>query len=617
MLFSPLAILLIPAGYLFMWPLVDAWIEDGSPLLNGLTAIAVSMGTLMMFMMWLGFLPVQLISPWAFLIIIGTGLGLGYWLNPGWFSPKRWADYWLMVWKRYSQLSFEMILAWTVLGLCAVILIHSFYYPFIGDDTLARYALHGQRIYLNGRIPQSVFGYPPGAALTFVWTWFAANVQHEQLAKLFAVVSSVGTLGATYLLGRMWFGRKGGWLAAVLVVLPPAYVVNSTIAYVDIPTIFPTLLAVAFIWRWWEHNRLKDAAMAALLVGFALLIKQSALTFAASLAIVPIIYLIALRGRNWKSAVGAFALIVLIPALIAGPWYLRNVLLEQSVLPIAGYYHLAQRSAKPTFDKLLVPYVSRKEFGGTISEVLTAGWVLGVGLAIGEGIRLLRGKLADVPVNLIFATFAIPYWLAWWLYFSFDPRFLLLLLPFFALWISYAAVKIAERISLPVQVPAIVWQFCLVAVLGWFAFQATESRLGAVYYTLTDPFASQTARFSRAKDDTYLIIQYIRENIDPEESRLMLMDGRMLYYLPEYDAIVQYPHSMWQLEGYDYLVHSSGFVAIYEWWLETDYYRHAWSERYFDPVYEAGGVHVMRIKFASLEDRIRIANQYGEVPPEY
>ncbi len=614
-MFSPFAIVLIPIGYLFFWPVISAWLEDSSPLLNGLTAVAASMGAMGLMLMWLGLLPAPLLVLPTVLVIMLLGLGAGYLINPVWFSPQAWWVYWRGFWQQHANLSFKSILAWAVFGILSVILIHAVYYPFLGDDVLARYGLHAQQIYRAGYIPESVSGYPPLAALTFVWTWLVAGNQNEQLAKLFAVVMTTSTLGATYLLGRMWLNKTAGWIAVVLVALVPSYVLNSTIAYVDIPTVFPVLLSIIFIWRWWQSQHLQDVIVAGTLIGTALLIKQSALTFAASMLGVILLYLVAKRGHNAKQALLALLIVIVLPTLIAGPWYLRNYLLGQTVLPVAGEYHLLNSSS--SLRRVLVPYALREEFGVVISEVLTVGFVVGVLLAGYELVQVVRGKIADMPVHLVFAGFVLPYWLAWWLYFSFDPRFILLILPFFGLWCAFIIMRLSKRFTM--QVPQIVWRTVLLAVLALLAYQAVESRLGGVYHTLTDPFASNVARLQRAKSRFYGVIDYVRQNIDPEENRIMLMDGRMAYFLPEYDVVVSYPLDLRQLDDFDYLVHSSGFKPIYEselGYATSEFYLRVWSTRYFDPVFDSDGVHVMGIKFDSLEDRIRIAEEFGEDIPE-
>jgi hypothetical protein len=129
-------------------------------------------------------------------------------------------------------------------------------------------------------------------------------------------------------------------------------------------------------------------------------------------------------------------------------------------------------------------------------------------------------------------------------------------------------------------------------------FVASRDRLGGVYYALTRPFATEEERILQAKPDIYLLAQYIRSHMDPVNDHMMVMDGRLLYYLPEYDLTVQYPLTISDLTGYDYLVHSSSIFSIYGkrlGWNRSEFYRHVWDPRIFESVYEVEGVHIMRI----------------------
>ena len=283
-----LALPFILSGSLALWPLADRLVRRGSPdsdpLLVGLTALALSLGWLSVGMFWLGMLPGRwLIGP-AMLGIVVLGWAVGLALNRGWIAPRRWWAWWRERWARLWRFDPESLLAWTILGSLAVLAIHALYYPFLGDDTLSRYGLQAQLIYRAGRIPRSVSGYPPLAPLTFVATWLAAGWPDEHLAKILPVVMAAGTLGAVYLLGRRLSGRRAGLIAAALVAVTPLFVRNATLAYTDIPTTFPLVLAVLYALRWWDSGRAREAVLAGVLLGIGLFTKQSALTWLASLA---------------------------------------------------------------------------------------------------------------------------------------------------------------------------------------------------------------------------------------------------------------------------------------------------------------------------------------------
>ena len=102
----------------------------------------------------------------------------------------------------------------------------------------------------------------------------------------------------------------------------------------------------------------------------------------------------------------------------------------------------------------------------------------------------------------------------------------------------------------------------------------------------------------QAKGRYFSIVLYVQENLDPDSDRLVVMDGRMIYYLRDFDTVVMYPATLRDLEGYDYLLHSASFVGVYNDRLglrDSEFYRYVWNPLIFESVYVNEGVHVMRI----------------------
>lgn len=604
-MFSPLALILIPAGYLFLWPLVSRLLcgEEGpaggsaaSPLQVALTALSLSIGGLAWLLFWIGLLPGRLLTPLAALLIVVGGLAPGLALNPAWFAPRRWLAAWRELWQRLTRLDAEALLALAILGSLTVILVYNLYYPFIDDDTLLRYGPQAQAIYAARRFPEAVSGYPPLAPLSFVATWFAAGQPNEHLARVFSFVMAGGTLGATYLVGRHLLGRLAGLSAAALVALTPLFVANAAQAYTDIPATFPLILAVFYALRWWDSARFRDAALAGVLLAIALFTKQSALTWLVSLCAVPLLWL-AVR-RDARRALLGLAGIALPSLLIAAPWYARNVLLDgwHDVVPVAGLLHVLIR--RTGWLGLVPPLAWPQEFGPPLVAWYALGWGIGLARAAAQGWRSLRGSQAGPPADLILAAAVLPYWLAWWTNFSFDARFLLLVLPLMAVWAArplwWAYRWLGERVRLPR--PA--WQIGGGVLLFGLLIWGVWGRLGGVYHTLTNPFISDMERLRLAKPSLADVVVYARANLDPQTDRLCLMDERMAYYLGDYQIDVFYPDTLADLEGCDYLFHISSIHTIYGGvlgWDDSEFYRLAFHPEIFEPVYESGGVHVMRV----------------------
>lgn len=619
-MFSPLALILIPLGYGFLWPLVDRWLRSGedAPLQIALTALALSVGGLTLALFWVGLLPGRWLSGSLALSVIGVGLGAGLALNPQWVAPRRWLAYWRRQWQRLKRLDGEALLLWALVGALAIVLINVLYYPFIGDDVLVRYGPQAKAIYTAHRIPRAVWGYPPLVPLAFVATWFAAAGPNEHLARLLAFVMAAGTLGATYLIGRQTLGRPGGLMAAALVALTPLFINNATLAYTDIPTAFPLTLMLFHMLRWWRSGRRRDALLAGILAGVALFTKQSALMALMGLIAVPLLRLLVERGGRQTALVGLMAML-LPPLAVAAPWYVRNALLGGwgNIIPIAGQYHLL--SASPDVRGLLPPLMWPGAFGPPLAAIYTAGWLVGIVRAARQAWQALRptaplsavseaaGRGAGAmlpPTDLILSFTVLPYWLAWWWRFSFDPRFLLLILPPIAVWsarlLGMAVSGVTQRIRLPRPLWRIGGALLLAVLLLWGA----RERLGGVYRAVAQPFASDEEKLLAVKGTLYRLVLYARQNLDPQRDRLYLMDERLAYYLSDFEVQVGYPLTLSDLEGYDYLFHSSSIYAVYGdgrlGWEDSEFYRHAFDAAVFEPVYEVEGVHVMRILRTSL-----------------
>jgi hypothetical protein len=628
MTFSPLALILIPTGYLFLWPLVAALNDEEEPLAVALTALALSVGALAWLMFWVGLLPASRLTGLPVLAIVVIGLAAGLAINREWFAPRRWRAYWLAQWRRLARLEMDGILICAMIFVGSVMLIHALYYPFIGDDTISRYGFQAQAIYRARRIPDTIFGYPPLAPLSFVATWFAAGQPNEHLAKVFPVVMSAGMLGATYLAGRRVLGRRAGLLAATLVAVTPMFIRYGTLGYTDIPAAFPLTLAAYYVLRWWDSGRARDAALAGTLVGVALFTKQSAFTWVAALAVVPLLWLLAARReagvkRLRRAGIG-WAGLLLPVAAIAGPWYVRNFLLGgwNSVLPIAGLYHLLENPVG--WPGVVPPLIERADFGPALGILYAVGWIAGLAGAVWQGWHVVRGAAVKAPADLLLAVMVVPYWLAWWTRFSFDGRFLLLILPPMAIWTARALWWAVTMLGQYVRLPRRVWQVGGAILLAGLAIWGASDRLGGVYNAVTQPFAPDDERLLHAKGSMYDLVLYIRANFDAENDRILLMDGRMLYYLSDYNVGLGYPQKLADLEGYDYIVHSSSIYAIYSnrlGWQDSEFYRHSQDPLVFEPVYASDGVHIMRIlrtdvptreEYEAFRDAVR--QQQKEIP---
>lgn len=594
---SLLAAALVPVGFLFLWPLVARWLGRNDPL-TMLAAFGLSTGLLSLWtfaLAWSGFL-----SVWPVLGLVALGWGLGAAFNRSWFrfdwglAALRWVRATL------ARLDLSALALAVMLLSLAAVLAHNIYYPFLSDDTLTRYALDARLIYESHALPAEVQGAPLLVPLSFVYTWLVGSAVDEHLAKLVPFTFAAGMLGVTVLLGRRFAGRLTGLLAGAVLAVTPLFAKWAITGYTDISTGFYVALAALFALRWVEDGGWRDALLAGLMAGLACWTKQSALVVLASLVGVAILRILYTR-RVQAGLVGLVPMLV--PAVvIAGPWYLRNYLLggAEDVLVLPGLYHVIRIG--PRLLGVLPPLQYPADFGLPLTPLYALGLVLAVWRIITEGWAALRKRGTWPWPDLVGLAVLLPYWLAWWMRFSFTARFLLVVVPVYAVWAARPLTWLSRRQTWVTRYsrPLAGVTAALLLVYG------LRAPLGGLAYAITHPFASDFEKLVRAKEDLYPTALWLRENLKPGE-RVTSMDTRLRYYLTDYEVDVGYPLSFEDLAPYDYVIDSSGTTEIYRTlgWTDTDYWQHRRDPVYFEEVFDGGaGSEILRI-LPTVEEEAR------------
>lgn len=601
-LFSPLALILIPLGYLSLWPLICRFTarhgDTAFVIESALLAFTLSPALTTVILFWIGIAPVSWITPLTVLIIVLALWAISLSLNPTWLRSLPLRSALATIWNALRRLDVTSLMLWTLIGACWLMLIHALYYPFFGDDALSRYAPYAKEIYLSHRIAPTITGYPPLVPMVWVSTWFAAGHINEHLARTYSVLLTIGTLGATYLLGHEVGGRRLGITAALLQTLSPVFFLFGTVDMVDVPTALPLTLLALYMIRWWKTGLTRHALLAGLLFAVAMLTKQSALTWAASLvALIVLGSLNAIRNSrfNWRQFI-AITLALLAPVLlIAAPWYIRNRVFTGLWFPVSGLWHIL--GAQAGMLGVLPPVARADDFGYHLVLIYSIGWVIGIIRAVREGFKALLTWLDTTPTHLLLGLCVVPYWLVWWYSFSFEAHYLLLITPIMAIWAAEALIWLLDQFNRRIQLPAFVVRTISAITLLALLFLASRGRYGGIYYALTDPFASEAERLHRVQPVLSDMILYVKTHMDHDD-QILVMDGRMGYYLPDYQLSPGLPMSLSDVEGYDYLIHASGLYGIYDGrlnWDKSEFFLNIWNPQYFEPIYETNGVHIMRI----------------------
>lgn len=403
-----LALLMLLAAWPWArWLAVDAEERD-TTLLPALLMLALGSGALTLGMLWLGLagIPFTLANT-SLLYLLLMAPGVWLWWRSGHALPR-------LAWPG-SRITRVTVLL--LLPLCAGALLNSAWWPFSRADAVNIYERYSLEMLASGGLvplpgAQTLYeAYPLLVPLGYTWSYLAAGWPNEFLARSFATLPALGCLGAAWALAYALRGRLAAALAALLPAFTPAFGNWASSGYVDLPMAFFTTLAVLYAWRLWCRSRWQDALLCGLLCGLAAWTKNAGLLNCGLLALW--LLMAWLRGRlRWQPAALALAACV----LVAGPWYLRN-LLEAGLL-IPGTVWSDQ--ARPTVASALILFTQPGSFG-------LAGWLMQAGLLL-TVVRALRARRLAASTGLLLG-WTLAWYAAWWLYASYDSRFILLFLP--------------------------------------------------------------------------------------------------------------------------------------------------------------------------------------------
>lgn len=399
---------LIP--WLGMFILVSAAFPAASRLVSapGLRlalTLALGLGGLSQVMLWEGllgipFTPLGIAVPYLALMAAAfiAARGRGHGVTSMHFDP------------RSLRLSASLRFTAFLLPIAAAVLFNGAWWLFHRDDALGIYQPQAAQLYaLGGLIPlrgaDSLYlAYPMHNQLLYAYTYLLSGWENEYLANFIGALLSVGCLPAVYALGERLRHGSGG-IAALLLATAPTFAAWASAGYVDLPSAFYITLSAVFLLRLWEDRRLSDAALAGILLGLAAWTKNAALV------LIPLMGVWLawawLRGRiALRHALIALAAC----ALIAAPWYIRNLAGAGFIIPDTAWTDQAQR----TLSRALLFLLQPNDYGVT-------GWLMVGGIVW----AVMRGGMSERLILL----WAIPFFGVWWLFASYDPRFLLLILP--------------------------------------------------------------------------------------------------------------------------------------------------------------------------------------------
>jgi hypothetical protein len=389
-----------------------------------LTTFGLSLGwlTLWMFyvaLIWPGHLGlVPILSGCAVVGIIGIWLTRKD-LKPASFPGRTFQA----IWKSDAV---QILLVGVILLACAGIVFNCVYWPFFDGDALEVYAPIAKEIYQTGVLPigQRLYeAYPALVSLAYAFTHWAFGSVNEYLARLVPGLMAVGAVGAAGALGRDMRSRRAGIFAAGLIMLAPFFCKWASSGYVDIPGSFYFCLSALFFWRWWRDGGGRNAALTGIIAGLAMWTKNDALTLLVSLGLLVVLRAWLSRQKaadngllpfKWRETALLFAAIL----VVSGPWYIRNLVVFQFLIPPTVWSAAVQH----TLGRFLAMALDWK-------DISAIGLLFGVSIFY-AAVRLLRkGGFRTRSAWLLLLLVTVPFYAAWWWLASYDIRFLIMIVP--------------------------------------------------------------------------------------------------------------------------------------------------------------------------------------------
>jgi hypothetical protein len=304
--------------------------------------------------------------------------------------------------------------------LSAAVLFNAGYWPFQREDVLAVYQPQAAAMAETGALlplrgADSLYlAYPMLVQLNSAAVYTLAGWPAETTAGLLIALLALSSLPACAHLATQIGGVQAGAWAALLLAAMPTFGRWSSSGYVDLPMAATYTLAAAFAVGAWQAESPARAARCALCAGACM----GAAAFTKNAALVGVGAFALWLGAAWacgrisgRAALGAASAC----ALIAAPWYLRNLAGAGFLMPATAWVDQAERTLFNLF-----PFALGPENFAASGFLITAG-------GLGWLVQLARGR---APAAVIIAGgAAAALFAAWWAFASYDSRFLLLIAP--------------------------------------------------------------------------------------------------------------------------------------------------------------------------------------------
>lgn len=495
-------IALIGLGSQWFWARL---LVRGDLALTALTALGLGGGALTLSMLWQGLLGMTITAQVTLGVCLTLGaLGAIIWRR----SPSAFEQY-NAPYRLPAQRAVIAVLILTAV-LC---LFNAAYWFYNRDDAIAIYARFGKHIAMSGALPaleaESLYeAYPMFMPLLYAFAHQLSGAFNDSLAAFLGALFSVGVLGVAYALGRELFNAPIGLCAALILALAPLFTDWASAGYTDLPCGFFYGMSALFAARWTRRNAWQDALLAGVMAGLAAWMKNSGLLLIGAFGVY-FAYRLWLAEVSWRRALIGVTLIGASFFAICGVWYVRNALTIGAFVPPTGWTWLAQRTLSN-----LLPHMSEANY-------LFAGYAL----TIGVWFTAVRAIWRPHAQSRLLMAFYLPFFAIWWLFFSYDERFLLALS-------ALAAVMAAEALrvclaplfrNLPQLHRTLLMHIALLS-----SFFALYTAVDYKAELLRTPFLSVESRWRVVFGARYDVAQFLKTL--PHDAQVWTSDQLLFYH---------------------------------------------------------------------------------------
>ena len=506
---------------------------------------------------WLGHRELTALEEAVFALPLGLGimaygvlaLGLLGWLEPwaillwlalvGVFTWREWSDLanqfpgWLIRQLRglkNPELGEKaiLLLSGLILGLS---LLHALTPPWYYDSLM--YHLQAPRLFLEaGRISLLPDLWQANGPFTIEMLYMLGLAWgSDSFARLLHLAYATLLVLAMFGFGKRYLGHWEAWLAVALLVGVPILPLWASAAYADMAWTLYGFLAVYALMLWKERSERRWLLLAGLMMGWALGSKYLALS---GLGILELYILWQGRHIGWRRSVSSGALFGAVALCLALPWYAKNWLWSGN--PAYPFYVGGTEWDAPRLGQLM-GYLGGFGAGQRPLDYLLLPWNL---YAQNEKFGTM-GAALDFPGLLIPLAFPYPlmprhkvldgvacmaglYFVLWALG-SQQTRFLLPIFPALALMGAYVLACIARGFK---RWPRATKRLAL--LLAVFALLSTLFLQLITFYGLPPGGVAMGLQskdsFLQQRLNNYRALQFVTDNLSPDERVMMLWDGR-------------------------------------------------------------------------------------------